>query len=130
MKIERAIEILNPEHRECYSGMEALVRQMEEENDLSSARKEMELYEKAVEKDGEIGTVDGAFRKMEKLAVALVEHKELLIHGKGETERVLENVQKARAGMEIALNKLHVLFGDCSDFEVRELEKLERSLKT
>ena len=93
MDIQRAIEILDPEHRElyyereggleevteaCRMGMEALKAQLAAADEaMTAAQEEMALYEAAVQTD-----------------------------------------------VEIMLNQLHVIFGDCSDWESIKLSRL------
>lgn len=128
MEIKRAIEILNPEHRECYNGIEEvneacrmgmaeLEARREAEEVLTSARQEMAIYEAAVDKWGKEGTARAAANAFERLLVTLRR-----IEG-GAEESDLD--KEARAEAEISLNLLTVLLGDCSDLECVKLDNLK-----
>lgn len=119
MKIERAIEILNPEHREqydsletvneaCRMGMEALKAQLAAEDEtMTAAQQEMAIYEAAVQTYGANAQILIAIEEMAELTKAL-----------------LESINEERADVEIMLNQLHVIFGDCSDWESIKLSRL------
>lgn len=139
MKIDRAIEILNPAHREqydgieevneaCRMGMEALqekkARAEAGSEGVTDAQREMAIYEAAVETWGEEAQIDQAIEEMAELAVALNKYKRFIKFGHGEKDTVLDNIAQERADTEIMLNQLAVIFGDCSDWECRKLEKL------
>lgn len=139
MKIDRAIEILDPTHREqygdieevneaCRMGMEALqekkARAEAGGEGVTDAQREMAIYEAAVEKFGAEAQIDQAIEEMAELAVALNKYKRLVKFGQGNKETVLDNIAQERADVETMLNQLGVIFGDCSDWECRKLEKL------
>lgn len=127
MELERAIEILNPEHREqydgietvneaCRMGMEALQEKLDAQNIITAAQKEMTIYETAVDKWGKEGTARAAAVCCNKLAEMLF----AIANSEKETDALTE----ARAETEIAMNLLSVLFGDCADAECVKLEAL------
>lgn len=139
MELTRAIEILDPEHREqydsleevneaCRMGMEALKAQLAEGDELEDARREMAIYEEAVEKYGKIAQIDQAIEEMGELIVALNKFKRHLRFAYGDYEEIMAAVQEERADVEIMLYQLHVIFGDCSDWECYKLEQLKASL--
>lgn len=127
MKLERAIEILNPEHREqydsletvneaCRMGMEALREKLDAQNIITAAQREMTIYETAVDKWGKEGTARAAAVCCNNIAEMLF----AIANGEKESEKLTE----ARAETEIAMNLLSVLFGDCADAECVKLEAL------
>lgn len=127
MEIKRAIEILNPEHRErydsletvneaCRMGMAALQEKLDAEKVTAAAQQEIVTYEAAVDKWGKEGTARAAAVCCNKLAEMLF----AIANGEKETDALTE----ARAETEIAMNLLSVLFGDCADAECVKLEAL------
>jgi hypothetical protein len=134
MNIDRAIEILDPTHREqydgieevneaCRMGMDALLT-LKEAQENSSAQREMAIYEAAVAKFGEIAQIDQAIEEMAELSVALNKYKRFVKFGHGDKAEVLDNIAQERADVEIMLNQLHVIFGDCSEWACAKLDKL------
>lgn len=178
MTIERAIEILDPEHREKYDGieevneacrmgmkaLEAVKAANEEASEAvanaaadaaraakeaeDAARKEaeetgmamtvniypvknqtpygreMRVYEQAVETWGDRAQILMAVEEMSELTKALLKFLRY-----GERKDVLNAIQEERADVEIMLNQLHVIFGDCSEWELQKLERLDERIK-
>lgn len=134
---DRAIEILNPKHREdypnmdeideaCRMGMEALqeLRDRENADDIQAAQAEMAVYEAAVRRFGEHAQILIAVEEMAELTKALLKYIRY-----GGTREVLDSVAEERADVEIMLNQLHVIFGDNSEWECRKLDRLAAFLE-
>lgn len=139
MDIRRAIEILDPEHRElyyereggleevteaCRMGMEALKAQLVAAGNAETAAQwEMAIYEDAVKRWGDKAQILMAVEEMAELTKALLKYLRY-----GARPEVLEAVAEERADVEIMLNQLHVIFGDCSKWECIKLSRLELRL--
>lgn len=135
MELARAIEILDPEHRElyyereggleevteaCRMGMEALKAQLAAEDEtMTAAQQEMAIYEAAVQTYGANAQILIAVEEMAELTKALLKFIRY-----GNRPAVLESINEERADVEIMLNQLHVIFGDCSDWESIKLSRL------
>lgn len=130
MDIQRAIEILNPEHREqyksleevedaCRMGMEALKAQLAADETMTAAQREMAIYEAAVQTYGANAQILMAVEEMAELTKALLKFIRY-----GNRPAVLESINEERADVEIMLNQLHVIFGYCSDWENIKLSRL------
>lgn len=136
MDIQRAIEILDPEHRErydsleevneaCRMGMEALKAQLAAEDEtMTAAQQEMAIYEAAVQTYGANAQILIAVEEMAELTKALLKFIRY-----GDRPAVLESINEERADVEIMLNQLHVIFGDCSDWESIKLSRLADRLE-
>ena len=136
MDIQRAIEILDPEHRErydsleevneaCRMGMEALKAQLAAEDEtMTAAQQEMATYEAAVQTYGANAQILIAVEEMAELTKALLKFIRY-----GDRPAVLESINEERADVEIMLNQLHVIFGDCSDWESIKLSRLADRLE-
>lgn len=138
ISIDRAIEILNPEHREnypnmdeineaCRMGMEALreLRDRENAEDMQATRAEMDLYEAAVEKWGPESRVMLAVEEMAELTKALIKCIRY-----GTKDEILYEIAEERADVQIMLNQLNVIFGDNSDWECEKLDRLAALIET
>lgn len=135
MKLERAIEILNPEHREhyddleevneaCRMGMEALKAKLAEEDGAATAAQwEKAIYKAAVERFGDKVHILMAVEKMAELTKVLVRYLRF-----GACPEVLKDIAEKRADVEIILNLLHVIFGDCSNWKHYILAQVEKEL--
>lgn len=131
MELTRAIEILDPEHREqyksleevedaCRMGMEALKAQLAAADEtMTAAQQEMAIYESAVQTYGANAQILIAVEEMAELTKALLKFIRY-----GDRPAVLESINEERADVEIMLNQLHVIFGDCSDWESIKLSRL------
>lgn len=131
MELTRAIEILDPEHREqyksleevedaCRMGMEALKAQLAAADEtMTVAQQEMAIYEAAVQTYGANAQILIAVEEMAELTKALLKFIRY-----GDRPAVLESINEERADVEIMLNQLHVIFGDCSDWESIKLSRL------
>lgn len=136
MELARAIEILDPEHRErydsleevteaCRMGMEALKAQLAAEDEtMTAAQQEMAIYEAAVQTYGANAQILIAVEEMAELTKALLKFIRY-----GDRPAVLESINEERADVEIMLNQLHVIFGDCSDWESIKLSRLADRLE-
>lgn len=135
MELKRAIEILNPEHREdydgmeeinevCRMGMEALKAQLSAADEVTmEAQREMAIYEAAITKWGDKAQILMAVEEMAELTKALLKYLRY-----GERPEVLDSIMEERADVEIMLNQLHVIFGDCSEQECAKLSRLENRI--
>lgn len=137
ISVDRAIEILNPEHSEPYSGyeeldeacrmgMEALqeLRNRENAEDIQAAQAEMAVYEAAVRRFGDHAQILIAVEKMAELTKAPLKYIRY-----GGTREVLDSIAEERADVEIMLNQLHVIFGDNSEWECKKLDRLAALLE-
>lgn len=137
ISLDRAIEILNPEHREdypnmdeineaCRMGMEAMqeLRDRENAENIQAAQAEMAIYEAAVQRFGEQAQILIAVEEMAELTKALLKY----IRYGGACE-VLDSIAEERADVEIMLNQLHVIFGDNSEWECKKLDRLAAFLE-
>ena len=137
ISLDRAIEILNPEHREdhpnmdeineaCRMGMEAMqeLRDRENAEDIQAAQAEMAIYEAAVQRFGEQAQILIAVEEMAELTKALLKYIRY-----GGVREVLDSIAEERADVEIMLNQLHVIFGDNSEWECKKLDRLAAFLE-
>ena len=144
MEIERAIEILDPNHREqydgieevneaCRMGMDALKKELDAEDIITEAQREMTIYENAAEKLGRMGVIKAAASACEYLSDFLwsVSNGKTPEPAAGTGDRVVFDIaqKNARAGAEVALNMLSVVFDDCADAECEHLQELEEWIK-
>lgn len=86
-------------------------------------QQEMALYEQAVAQFGEEHQILIAIEEMSELTKALVKYLRY-----GGNPDILASIQEERADVEIMLNQLHVIFGDCSKEECQKLEHLRELL--
>ena len=110
MELARAIEILDPEHRErydsleevneaCRMGMEALKAQLAAEDEtMTAAQQEMAIYEAAVQTYGANAQILIAVEEMAELTKALLKFIRY-----GNRPAVLESINEERADVEIML---------------------------
>lgn len=137
ISLDRAIEILNPEHREdypnmdeineaCRMGMEAMqeLRDRENAENIQAAQAEMAIYEAAVQRFGEQAQILIAVEEMAELTKALLKYIRY-----GGAREVLDSIAEERADVEIMLNQLHVIFGDSSEWECKKLDRLAAFLE-
>lgn len=137
ISLDRAIEILNPEHREdhpkmdeineaCRMGMEAMqeLRDRENAENIQAAQAEMAIYEAAVQRFGEQAQILIAVEEMAELTKALLKYIRY-----GGAREVLDSIAEERADVEIMLNQLHVIFGDNSEWECKKLDRLAAFLE-
>ena len=129
MTIERAMEILNPDHRECYEGLDevneacrmgmaALKEGLDRENQ-AEAQAEVKLYEKLIEKHG----AEKVLYQAELALHDLLWDMEEVRWRRASAERQKRMV-KNRAAAEIALNVLSVIYGDCAEEECALMDDL------
>lgn len=86
-------------------------------------QEEMALYEQAVARFGEEPQIVIAIEEMSELTKALAKYLRY-----GGNPDILASIQEERADVEIMLNQLHVIFGDCSQQECEKLEHLRELL--
>lgn len=86
-------------------------------------QEEMALYEQAVALFGKEHQILIAIEEMSELTKALVKYLRY-----GSNPDVLASIQEERADVEIMLNQLHVIFGDCSQQECEKLDHLRELL--
>lgn len=86
-------------------------------------QEEMALYEQAVALFGEDHQIVIAIEEMSELTKALAKYLRY-----GGNPDILASIQEERADVEIMLNQLHVIFGDCSQQECEKLEHLRELL--
>ena len=86
-------------------------------------QEEMALYEQAVALFGPENQIVKAIEEMSELTKALAKY---LLYG-GNPD-ILASIQEERADVEIMLNQLHVIFGDCSQQECEKLDHLRELL--
>ena len=85
---------------------------------------EMMLYESAVETWGPEKQVIEAAEKMRALADALMELIAFKDSCRGDYGLIADRISTARADADIALNQLHVIFGDNTEKEMEQLQNL------
>lgn len=86
-------------------------------------QQEMALYEQAVAQFGAECQILIAIEEMSELTKALIKYLRY-----GGNPDILASIQEERADVEIMLNQLHVIFGDCSKEECQKLEHLRELL--
>lgn len=129
MTIERAMEILNPDHRECYEGLDevneacrmgmaALKEGLDRENQ-ADAQAEVKLYEKLIEKYGAAKVLYQAELALHDLLCDMEE-----VRWRRASAERQKRMVKNRAAAEIALNVLSVIYGDCAEEECALLDEL------
>lgn len=129
MTIERAMEILNPDHRECYEGLDevneacrmgmaALKEGLDRENQ-ADAQAEVKLYEKLIEKYGAGKVLYQAELALHDLLCDMEE-----VRWRRASAERQKRMVKNRAAAEIALNVLSVIYGDCAEEECALLDEL------
>lgn len=129
MTIERAMEILNPDHWECYDGLAevneacrmgvaALKEGLDRENQ-ADAQAEVKLYEKLIEKYGAAKVLYQAELALYDLLCDMEE-----IRWRRASAERQKRMVKNRAAAEIALNVLSVIYGDCAEEECALLDVL------
>lgn len=91
---------------------------------MTPEQEEMAIYEKAVDKYGTANQIVVAIEEMSELTKALAKYLRY-----GATEAILASIQEERADVEIMLNQLHVIFGDCADRECDKLAHLKELLE-
>ena len=91
-------------------------------------QKEMDLYERAVEKFGERAQILMAIEEMSELTKALLKYIRHMESGRGDIG-VLYDISEERADVNIMLNQLEIIFGDNSEAELEKLEHLKRLLE-
>lgn len=129
MTIERAMEILNPDHRECYEGLDevneacrmgmaAMKEGLDRENQ-ADAQAEVKLYEKLIEKYGAGKVLYQAELALHDLLCDMEE-----VRWRRASAERQKRMVKNRAAAEIALNVLSVIYGDCAEEECALLDEL------
>lgn len=129
MTIERAMEILNPDQRECYEGLDevneacrmgmaALKEGLDRENQ-ADAQAEVKLYEKLIEKYGAGKVLYQAELALHDLLCDMEE-----VRWRRASAERQKRMVKNRAAAEIALNVLSVIYGDCAEEECALLDEL------
>jgi hypothetical protein len=91
-------------------------------------QKEMDLYEKTVDKFGERAQILMAIEEMSELTKALLKYIRYMEWGQGDIG-VLYDISEERADVNIMLNQLEIIFGDNSEAELEKLEQLKRLLE-
>ena len=125
MTIERAIEILDPEHREVYDsietvneacrmGMDALKQQEERE-------RETDICGQALECWGAYKQILIAVEELAELQKALLKYQR---YGSGKKWR--EDVLEEMADVEIVLCQLEMIFGCCRSKKQFKLQRLKK----
>lgn len=129
MTIERAMEILDPEHREqyesvgpvneaCRMGMDALKEKLDREAQ-AEAQAEVKLYERLIEKYGAGKVLYQAELALHDLLCDMEE-----VRWRRASAERQERMVRNRAAAEIALNVLSVIYGDCAEEECALLDEL------
>ena len=134
ISLDRAIEILNPEHREdhpnmdaineaCRMGMEAMqeLRDRENAENIQAAQAEMAIYEAAVQRFGEQAQILIAVEEMAEPTKALLKYIRY-----GGAREVLDSIAEERADVEIMLEQLRIIYGNRSEVDTIKAEKLLR----
>ena len=137
MDIRRAIEILDPEHRElyyereggleevteaCRMGMEALKAQLAAEDEtMTAAQQEMAIYEAAVQTYGANAQILIAVEEMAELTKEIIKHK----RGFDNLQQLAEEI----ADVEIMLEQLKLIFGVHTVVIIEKEKKKDRLRK-
>lgn len=87
-------------------------------------KREMGIYEAAVEKWGAPAQILIAVEELAELQKALLKFLRY-----GETEVTLLNLSEERADVDIMLRQLDVIFGDNTEMEIQKLERLEEKVR-
>lgn len=96
--------------------------------DMTYAQREMALYEEAVRQYGERGQILIVIEEMAELTQALLKYLRYDQYRQGNLEQICRRIDKERADVNLVLNYLDVIFGDCSDDDAAAIEHLERLL--
>lgn len=92
------------------------------------AEREGKILEGAVTKYGTYAQIDHAIEEMSELTKALIKERRAV--GTANYDASLrDHIREEMADVYIMLNQLSLIFGDCSDWEVFKLERLETRLK-
>lgn len=118
MTVERAIEILNPEHREHYKSIEVVSKACRVA--ISTLEKQIsdDIYEKAVNKFGKTPQLIMAMEEMSELIQGLSKD----IRGKRNEDNISEEI----ADVEIMLAQLKIIYQNDVEVEKWKTDKLFR----
>lgn len=86
---------------------------------------QMRLYERAIEKWGELAQIVKAMEEMDELGAELAR---ALLADEWD-EHLLSHIKEELADVCIMTDQLQLIFGDVSDWEMHKLERLERKLE-
>lgn len=92
-----------------------------------TAEREGAILEAAIERWGDDRQVDKAIEEMAELTKALLKERQAM-HDAGDTSKQ-DHVVEEIADVQIMLNQMQLIFGDCTDWEVRKLERLAARLE-
>lgn len=103
-----------------------------------TAEREGAILEAAVETYGEYAQIDMMIEEMSELAKALLKYRRghWIPHkpgsGRDKREEMLSklkcNILEEMADVQIMLNQLQLIYGDCTDWEIQKLERLAERL--
>lgn len=92
------------------------------------AEREGKILEGAIAYHGAYAQIDHAIEEMSELTKALLKERRAV--GTANYDASLrDHIREEMADVYIMLNQLSLIFGDCSDWEVLKLERLEARLK-
>jgi hypothetical protein len=86
---------------------------------------QMRLYERAIEKWGELAQIVKAMEEMDELGAELAR---ALLADEWD-DHLLSHIKEELADVCIMTDQLQLIFGDVSDWEMHKLERLERKLE-
>jgi hypothetical protein len=86
---------------------------------------QMGLHERAIEKWGELAQIVKAMEEMDELGAELA--RALIADEWG--DHLLSHIREELADVCIMTDRLQLIFGDVSDWEMHKLERLERKLE-
>lgn len=91
-----------------------------------TAEREGAILEAAIDRFGQDAQIDMMIEEMSKLAKALLKERRT-VDGPGrmdELEACEEAIREEIADVQIMLNQMQLIFGDCTDWEIKKLELL------
>ncbi|MBQ6756496.1 MAG: hypothetical protein IJP43_06095 [Oscillospiraceae bacterium] len=92
------------------------------------AEREGKILEGAIMKWGAYAQIDIAIEEMSELTKALLKERRAVGTANFD-DRLRDHIREEMADVYITLNQLSLIFGDCSEWEVYKLERLETRLK-
>ena len=92
------------------------------------ADREAKILEGAIAKYGVYAQIDIAIEEMSELIKALINERRD-VFAMGDTKHARECIREEMADVYIMLNQLSLIFGDCSEWEVYKLERLDARME-
>lgn len=93
--------------------------------------REGSILEGALVTFGEDVQIDMMIEEMSELTKALLKERRSLDASSGvdELEKLEDSIREEIADVQIMLNQMQLIFGDCTDWEIKKLERLAERLR-